>query len=58
MVGDATPLTILQDIALSVREHEFVCIVGASGCGKTTLLRLIAGLLRRPADRSRSAASR
>ena len=45
VVGDATPLTILQDIALSVREHEFVCVVGASGCGKTTLLRLIAGLL-------------
>ena len=45
VVGDATPLTILRDIALSVREHEFVCIVGASGCGKTTLLRLIAGLL-------------
>jgi NitT/TauT family transport system ATP-binding protein len=45
VVGDATSLTILQDIALSVREHEFVCIVGASGCGKTTLLRLIAGLL-------------
>ena len=45
VVGDATPLTILQDISLSVREHEFVCIVGASGCGKTTLLRLLGGLL-------------
>jgi NitT/TauT family transport system ATP-binding protein len=45
VVGDAAPLTILQDISLTVREHEFVCIVGASGCGKTTLLRLIAGLL-------------
>jgi NitT/TauT family transport system ATP-binding protein len=45
VVGDATPLTILKDISLKVREHEFVCIVGASGCGKTTLLRLIAGLL-------------
>ena len=44
-VGDAAPLTILQDISLEVREHEFVCIVGASGCGKTTLLRLIGGLL-------------
>ncbi len=44
-VGDPKPLTILQDISLEVREHEFVCIVGASGCGKTTLLRLLGGLL-------------
>src|SRR6476660_832981 len=44
-VGEAQRLTILQDVSLTVREREFVCIVGASGCGKTTLLRLIAGLL-------------
>ena len=38
-------LNILKDINLSVHEKEFVCIVGASGCGKTTLLRLMGGLL-------------
>lgn len=38
-------LEILRGISLDVREHEFVCIVGASGCGKTTLLRMMAGLL-------------
>lgn len=38
-------LNILKDISLSVHEKEFVCIVGASGCGKTTLLRLMGGLL-------------
>jgi NitT/TauT family transport system ATP-binding protein len=43
---DAAPLTILRDISFQVREREFVSIVGASGCGKTTLLRMIGGLLR------------
>jgi NitT/TauT family transport system ATP-binding protein/sulfonate transport system ATP-binding protein len=34
----------LQDINLDVKRSEFLSIIGSSGCGKTTLLRLIAGL--------------
>ncbi len=34
----------LADITLDVRESEIVGLIGGSGCGKTTLLRLLAGL--------------
>jgi NitT/TauT family transport system ATP-binding protein len=38
-------LLALQDISFQVGQGEFVSVVGASGCGKTTLLKIVAGLM-------------
>ena len=35
----------LKDINVSLREGEFVTLIGHSGCGKSTLLNMVAGLL-------------
>src|SRR3712207_3826810 len=43
----------LSDINLTVHEGEIVSLIGGSGCGKTTLLRLIAGLDRESAGQIR-----
>ncbi|ANW24783.1 ABC transporter [Vibrio coralliilyticus] len=37
--------TVLESLSLEVEHGEIVCLLGASGCGKTTLLKAIAGLL-------------
>ncbi len=42
-VGDTT-VAALKGVNLSFRRNEFVSILGASGCGKTTLLNIIGGL--------------
>ncbi|HLX48364.1 MAG TPA: ABC transporter ATP-binding protein [Streptosporangiaceae bacterium] len=39
-----TSLLALDNVSLSVAEGEFVCLIGASGCGKSTMLSLVAGL--------------
>jgi nitrate/nitrite transport system ATP-binding protein len=41
--GGATT-TVFEDLWLSMGRGEFVCIIGHSGCGKTTVLNILAGL--------------
>jgi ABC-type nitrate/sulfonate/bicarbonate transport system ATPase subunit len=40
-----TPTQALDGLGLEVREGEFVALLGPVGCGKTTLLRILAGFL-------------
>ena len=42
--GNGRDLQVLDDINLTVAPGEFISIVGSSGCGKTTFLRLVVGL--------------
>ncbi len=41
----------VDDVSLSIGSGEFFTLLGSSGCGKTTLLRVVAGFLRQSAGR-------
>jgi len=43
--GTDRQVLALRDVSLAVEASEFLCLVGQSGCGKTTLLNLVAGFL-------------
>ncbi len=42
---DKGPLNVLDGVDLRVRKGEFVSLIGHSGCGKSTVLNIVAGLL-------------
>ncbi|WP_225314987.1 ABC transporter ATP-binding protein [Marinobacter confluentis] len=42
--GEGGLLTVYEDIKFSLEKGEFVCIIGHSGCGKSTILNVLAGL--------------
>src|SRR6516225_10538386 len=44
--GKESFLRVLQNVNFDVRQGEIVSLIGESGCGKTTLLRIIQGLIR------------
>src|SRR5215471_16006994 len=37
-------LTVFEDLWFDVGEGEFACVIGHSGCGKSTILNILAGL--------------
>jgi len=41
---DENPITVLEEVSFEVNNGEFVSIVGKSGAGKTTLIKMILGL--------------
>ncbi len=42
--GSRTDTVVFEDVSFQIERGEFVCVVGHSGCGKTTILNALAGL--------------
>ncbi len=39
-------VTVIRDVNLTIKENDFLGIIGANGCGKTTLLKVMLGLIK------------
>ena len=39
-----SPLTVFDNVSFGVAKGEFICVIGHSGCGKSTILNILAGL--------------
>src|SRR3982750_4249045 len=42
--GGKRPAVVVKDFNLRIRKGQFVCLIGHSGCGKSTVLSMLAGL--------------
>jgi nitrate/nitrite transport system ATP-binding protein len=42
--GGEGELTVFENVNFGIKKGEFVCIIGHSGCGKSTILNILAGL--------------
>jgi len=49
--GGGERIAVLDAISFNIPKNQFVCLLGGSGCGKTTLLKIVAGLIEADAGR-------
>ena len=42
--GERNYIEVIKDISMDIEEKEFIVILGNSGCGKSTFLKILAGI--------------